>query len=237
MHGTLVLESAAVQSGGRWKNAILYTGPRSQKEIRTEGIFASLNDCVYRCQHHFEHVLNLDLDEFVVPRGEDSLANLVAKIRVKNAGAKALVVRNTFFYLYWNNDTRAYGALPEEASPRQLPYLLTQYKTRRSWMIFLPGTRSKYIVDPMSAIEVGNHRVWRFAGPKATYNVPESDALLHHYRICEYGGFHCVLQPSVQDYTALRFNATLLRLVNAVCADAFPAAGRCPKTPPLGDPW
>ncbi|CAN8014830.1 unnamed protein product, partial [Ixodes persulcatus] len=210
---------------------------RSQKEIRTEGIFASLNDCVYRCQHHFEHVLNLDLDEFVVPRGEDSLADLVAKIRVKHAGAKALVVRNTFFYLYWNNDTRAYGALPEEASPRQLPYLLTQYKTRRSWRIFWPGTRSKYIVDPMSAIEVGNHRVWRFAGPKATYTVPESDALLHHYRICEYGGFHCVLQPSVLDYTALRFNATLLRLVNAVCADAFPAAGRCPKTPPLGDPW
>ncbi|KAG0421441.1 hypothetical protein HPB47_002667 [Ixodes persulcatus] len=128
----------------------------SQKEIRTEGIFASLNDCVYRCQHHFEHVLNLDLDEFVVPRGEDSLADLVAKIRVKHAGAKALVVRNTFFYLYWNNDTRAYGALPEEASPRQLPYLLTQYKTRRSWRIFWPGTRSKYIVDPMSAIEVND---------------------------------------------------------------------------------
>ncbi|CAN7941672.1 unnamed protein product, partial [Ixodes hexagonus] len=210
---------------------------RSQKQIRTEGLHASLNDCVYRCQHHFGHVLALDLDEFVVPRREDTLAGLVAKVRANNTGAKALLVRNSFFYLYWDNDTRAYGALPEDASPRRLPYLLTQYKTRRSRRVFVPAARSKYIVDPMSVVEVGNHHVWRFAGPRGSYNVPPSDALLHHYRICEYGGFQCLLQPSVLDYAALRFNSTLLRLANAVCSKAFPSTRRCPNAPPLGDPW
>lgn len=39
----------------------------SQKEIRTEGIFASLNDCLFRTMHKFSHVIFLDFDEFIIP--------------------------------------------------------------------------------------------------------------------------------------------------------------------------
>lgn len=40
----------------------------SQKEIRTEGIFASLNDCLYRHMYDSQYLLMIDLDEVIIPR-------------------------------------------------------------------------------------------------------------------------------------------------------------------------
>lgn len=49
----------------------------SQKEIRTEGLFAALNDCLYRSMYKFSHVLLIDLDEFIMPRNNDTLPQLI----------------------------------------------------------------------------------------------------------------------------------------------------------------
>lgn len=211
---------------------------KSQKEIRTEGLFAALNDCVYRSMNHFDYVLVLDLDEFAVPRKDDSLPAMVTRLKRAAPRTMSYVLLNSFFYLYWENDTTAYGALPE-TTPLEIPYLLTQFKTRRSRKVFRVGSRSKYIVRPVAAVEVGNHVVWRYLGGRhqATQRVSPEDALLHHYRICEFGGFDCVKQPSIVDRSALRFNTSLLERVNSVCAQAFPDVGRCPKAPGLGSPW
>lgn len=211
---------------------------KSQKEIRTEGLFAALNDCVYRSINHFDYVLVLDLDEFAVPRKDDTLPAMVTRLKRLAPRTMSYVLLNSFFYLYWENDTAAYGALPE-TTPLEIPYLLTQFKTRRSRKVFRVGSRSKYIVRPVAAVEVGNHVVWRYLGGRhqATQRVAPEDALLHHYRICEFGGFDCVKQPSTVDRSALRFNASLLERVNSVCAQAFPDGGRCPKAPGLGSPW
>ncbi|KAH9371850.1 hypothetical protein HPB48_000372 [Haemaphysalis longicornis] len=202
---------------------------KSQKEIRTEGLFASLNDCVYRCMHHFDYALVLDLDEFAVPRKDDTLLAMVSRINKDSAPRTitSFVLLNSFFYLYWENDTAAYG-FPPETGPAEIPYLLTQYKTRRSKKVFRVGSRSKYIVRPGHGSR-GRH---------AMHRVSPEDALLHHYRICEFGGFDCVRQPSLVDRSALRFNSSLLERVNRVCAQAFPhLGGRCPRAPGLGNPW
>ena len=39
----------------------------SQKEIRTEGLFAALNDCLYRNMGRVEHLVMIDLDELIIP--------------------------------------------------------------------------------------------------------------------------------------------------------------------------
>ncbi|XP_064488606.1 uncharacterized protein LOC135400693 isoform X2 [Ornithodoros turicata] len=225
---------------------------RSQKEIRTEGLFAALNDCMYRTMHHFDYMATLDLDEFFVLRRDDNLNDLIARVK-GNTVLSSFVFRNVFFYLYWPNDTTAYGA-PPETEPQNIPYLLTQYKTRRSTTVFRVGSRSKYIVAPTTAVEAGNHIVWKFADinrlkPSRTFfarrskvrhgnkGISPDDALLHHYRICEYGGYDCLKRPSVVDRTALRFNASLLSRVTDVCRKAFPETQRCPQAPPLGSPW
>lgn len=49
----------------------------SQKEIRTEGIFAALNDCLYRTMWHHSHVLFIDLDEYIMPEQVDTYKELL----------------------------------------------------------------------------------------------------------------------------------------------------------------
>lgn len=48
----------------------------SQREIRTEGLFAALNDCLYRSMYKYELVALLDLDEFIIPRHNDTIPEL-----------------------------------------------------------------------------------------------------------------------------------------------------------------
>lgn len=50
---------------------------KSQKDIRTEGLFAALNDCVYRSMYRYQHVALIDLDEFIVPRHNDTIGDLL----------------------------------------------------------------------------------------------------------------------------------------------------------------
>ena len=39
----------------------------SQKEIRTEGLFAALNDCLYRNMGRVQYLVMMDLDELIIP--------------------------------------------------------------------------------------------------------------------------------------------------------------------------
>ena len=45
------------------------------------------------------------------------------------------------------------------------------------------------------AFQAGNHFVWEFYRGK-TLNVPASYGLLHHYRVCEFGGNIYRLKPA-----------------------------------------
>lgn len=49
----------------------------SQKEIRTEGLFAALNDCLYRSMYRYSHAALIDLDEFIIPRNNDTIPELL----------------------------------------------------------------------------------------------------------------------------------------------------------------
>lgn len=49
----------------------------SQKEIRTENLFAALNDCLYRSMYRYQYVMLVDLDEFIIPRHNDTLLILI----------------------------------------------------------------------------------------------------------------------------------------------------------------
>lgn len=49
----------------------------SQSEIRTEGLFAALNDCLYRSMYSFDFVELVDLDEFIIPREDKTVLDLI----------------------------------------------------------------------------------------------------------------------------------------------------------------
>ena len=72
----------------------------SQKEIRTEGIFASLNDCLYRHMFDSQYLLMIDMDEEIVPRTNLALTEMVSVLaNISGNRIGAYYFRNVFFYL------------------------------------------------------------------------------------------------------------------------------------------
>lgn len=50
---------------------------KSQVEIRTENIFAALNDCLYRHMHAYSYILFADFDEFVMPQKNSTIPEML----------------------------------------------------------------------------------------------------------------------------------------------------------------
>lgn len=168
----------------------------SQKEIRTEGLFAALNDCLYRNMKKVQYLVMMDLDELIIPYQSPTLTGLLADLSKRSlvqAGRKvapqqvsSYSFQNGFFYLQW----------PDRVPSSSLP-LPALTKTRRRHKLHPPKQRSKYICLPTEVKEAGNHFVWEFWRGK-TLNVPSSYGLLHHYRKCEFGGDDCVSSEYVE---------------------------------------
>ncbi|XP_024080390.1 uncharacterized protein LOC106668281 isoform X2 [Cimex lectularius] len=180
----------------------------SQREIRTEGLFAALNDCLYRSMYKFSFVALIDLDEIVMPKHNDTIQEFIewmgTRINTKNTGSFSF--QNAFFYLQWPDD-KSLSNDPFESS------LTTLRKTRRRLKLHPHKQRSKYICRPEHVIEAGNHFVWEFIPGHGTVNVPSDAAILNHYRVCEFGGDDCVKSVSVVDRTAFRYKEKLVKRV------------------------
>ncbi|XP_063230453.1 uncharacterized protein LOC134535315 [Bacillus rossius redtenbacheri] len=184
----------------------------SQKEIRTEGLFAALNDCLYRSMHRYSYVALVDLDEFIVPRHNDTLQDLIRELdNGSYPDTGCYIFQNAFFYLQWGDDVAAL------ASGDQLERsLVTLRKTRRSAELHPYKKRSKYLCRPERVVEAGNHFAWQYLRwEHRALNVPPDAAILHHYRACEFGGDDCVRTASALDRTARRYRAPLLQRVAA----------------------
>ncbi|CAG2064319.1 unnamed protein product [Timema podura] len=212
----------------------------SQKEIRTEGLFAALNDCLYRSMYRYSHAALVDLDEYIVPRHNDTLPELIkwlgTRLNTRTTGSYSF--QNAFFYLQWSDDHR----ISSSTDPFQRG-LVTLRKTRRRAKLHPHKQRSKYLCRPEHVVEAGNHFVWEFVPGHGTLNVPPDAAILHHYRVCEFGGDDCVKTASVVDRTAHRYRVRLLERVRARWAELREKCGlweypvvapRVTTSPPAG---
>ncbi|XP_075150391.1 uncharacterized protein LOC142224498 [Haematobia irritans] len=95
--------------------------------------------------------------------------------------------------------------------------------------------RSKYICRPEAVVEAGNHFVWEYAPGKGSLNVPPTDGILQHYRVCEFGGNDCIKAPSIVDRTT---NKYINRLVERVLTVYRYLKTKCdlPELPPIPKP-
>ncbi|KAJ6216445.1 hypothetical protein RDWZM_007602 [Blomia tropicalis] len=194
---------------------------RSQTEIRTEGIFAAINDCLYRARNdHYRNVLFIDLDEFIIPHVHQDLKHLLADMSgrfIDKVGAYSF--RNGFFYLQYPNDPLVYDELDHsplvtDRTRRIATHLTSLIKTNRKASLNVHRQRSKFIVVPEYTVEVGNHFVWELSFGKHTLNVNPNIAYLHHYRVCEYGGDQCV--QNVAAIVDRRVHRWMMTLINRV---------------------
>ena len=83
--------------------------------------------------------------------------------------------------------------------------------------------RSKYIAKPKSVVEVGNHFVWEFRAGHVAAHVPDTMAVMHHYRTCEFGGETCLANPSTQDRSAWKYGDALVEAVTRRFSSLRPA--------------
>ena len=146
---------------------------------RTEGLFAALNDCLYRSMYHFAYAALIDLDEFIIPHKTNTLPMLLEGLRERSdsRAAGAYSFQNAFFYLQWPDER------PKLDDSKFVGALVTQRKTRRRQKLHPHKQRSKYICRPEKVFEAGNHFVWEFVPGSGALSVPPDQAILHHYRV------------------------------------------------------
>ena len=88
----------------------------SQTEIRTEGLFAALNDCLYRNMNDFHYLMLIDFDEFIIPHMNDSIPDMLEYLNSKKVVMKngrklthpkltsSYSFQNAFFYLQFGKN-------------------------------------------------------------------------------------------------------------------------------------
>ena len=145
-------------------------------EIHNFGQLASSNDCLRRNREITDYLAVIDLDEFIIPRGEGVKTWADMMKGLPNFGAYLFC--NTFFRKEWN-DTNVNFSNKEDAVRLKLTTLL---KLDRESKILPHSLRSKYIVKPKAVEVLGIHNIWRMSDKHKHYNVPNNIGLLHHYR-------------------------------------------------------
>ncbi|CAG9762979.1 unnamed protein product [Ceutorhynchus assimilis] len=182
----------------------------SQKEIRTEGIFASLNDCLFRTMHNYSHTIFIDFDEYIIPRNNFTYSELFEQLLESNnnRNKSTFSFKNCFFYRQWPDD-------PTLFQDPLANNLITLRKTRRKTEFHPHRQRSKFIIRPELVNMVGNHFIWEYFNRRkyGVLDVNPLDAFMHHYRVCEFGGDDCVNQNSTVDQTAYKYKDEMVRAV------------------------
>ncbi|XP_062540593.1 uncharacterized protein LOC134208739 isoform X2 [Armigeres subalbatus] len=203
-------------------------GYEFEKDLRYEGIFAALNDCLYRSTlvGNFHYTALVDFDEFLLPlmgtkNGTSEEQTLVQYLDARGLfDVHSFSFEAVFFYEFYEED---YGQVPKWANNS---YLYTQVRTLRTKRPLMHHNRSKYVAVGRNVIEAGNHFVWQAMRDTHELRVPEQEGLLFHYRD-QCIGYGC--ETFIEDTRARRFAESIYRAVDSVCQQLFTdQGGICP---------
>ncbi|XP_058126169.1 uncharacterized protein LOC131284443 isoform X2 [Anopheles ziemanni] len=201
-----------------------FEGYAFESELRYEGIFVALNDCLYRSTvaGGFQYSAIVDFDELLFPAGDEEtlLEYLQANDRYD---VHSFNFQGVFFYDIYPPD---FSRVPAWANNT---YLYTEVRNVRTKNPLLHHNRSKYVLKGRNVLEAGNHQVWTAVRDTREYPVPESEGLLMHYRDGNLGYDYenIVSDNRIRD----RFGYTIWRVVNDQCGHIFPTTGVCPLGP------
>ena len=148
---------------------------KNGQSFTPEDQIASIDDCLHRFRSNV--IIFIDVDEFIVPFGEESLKDLILS-EYKNRKTIALSIRNVFFCCEYNTDYK-------KAFPRILSHF---YRQSTVWLDWPTGWRSKLIVlRPHLIDRMGIHEVMRLSPNNSGSYVKHldiSEGLMFHYRSC-----------------------------------------------------
>lgn len=182
--------------------------PHSVPQVHYFAQLGALTDCMYRHMFSSKYILFSDLDELLVPQMEKHATwdDMWTSIEVAPQVGE-WIFQSAFFRMDWADDQEA----KRDPDVKELG-LITQLKTLREEHSFPHFSRSKYILNPRMVEMIGVHYAFDFLNdsPLSQILVPDSVALLHHYRLWEDGDS----APSRKRSTAMhRFSHKIIRAV------------------------
>ncbi|KAL3860131.1 hypothetical protein ACJMK2_010296 [Sinanodonta woodiana] len=192
-------------------------------EIHYFAQLAALNDCFYRNRLKSQYIVFIDLDEFIVPRSNDTYSWDAMLRLLPNSSVYRF--RNTFFRKEWPSlnlsdpkyidllKTQNSIVTPSKIDAAKKYGLVTLLKLQREDKIFPIGSRSKQIVHSSAIETIGIHHVCLMKPNQIVHVVNEDVALLHHYRdwVNPNDTF-----PRKIDYTMLKFLDQLIDNVTEI---------------------
>ncbi|XP_060065120.1 beta-1,4-galactosyltransferase galt-1-like [Ylistrum balloti] len=186
------------------------------------GQSASIWDCLYRTMFKFKHVAFIDFDEFIVPKMQSTVPDLLTYLQeeanVNDEIVSAYKFQSAFFDSNFNSEDQR-----KSAELQKLTTMNTTVRTRK-----LSKIRTKLVVNPVNVFELGIHHVSK---PNQEHyeciEVSPKFAFIHHYRKCKSDyGMNCKL--TVNDDTIFRYKSNLVyrvkhRLLNAKLHNSYSA--------------
>ena len=179
------------------------------------GQTALITECHYRNLYRVKYLALYDIDEFFVPQhGGGTIKNLIETIEKnpKVVKSASYVIFNAFFY-------KKGPPLPELNTAKKCLNMNWPYYyvfTIRSDHPSRQHHYHKMIIKPQAAISAWIHWLNKWQkGYTKEYHVPESDALVHHYRVPEKKQ---LTKGRVQTFLMSRyFNQTFHGIMKQIC--------------------
>ena len=154
-------------------------GPIAGDDFRQPSAI-SLNDCLYRHLHSFRKILQVDPDEYIVPRNKMSLMQFMLHYAAANNvsfdGAEFWFSNTYFFKDYQTDDIDT--SLPEHLEVLKYRYRSHPHPFKKS---------SKPVIDPLACKIVHAHQCIDPKVPGVRSDIVMVDpeqAIMHHYKHC-----------------------------------------------------
>ncbi|XP_062578873.1 uncharacterized protein LOC134240813 [Saccostrea cucullata] len=179
-------------------------------EIWYHGQSAAIWDCMYRNIRVSELVSFNDIDEFIVPQQTETWNSMLPYLHTlardslsKQEDVAVFRFQSVFFDSNFVNQ--------EPVKNDEFIQLLTSNVTMRTSTV--SKVRTKMIAYPLRVFELGIHHLSRPIKENfKTVSIPETIALIYHYRTCDWNyGMNC--DRIVKDDSMYRYRKELLRRV------------------------
>ncbi|XP_055375959.1 uncharacterized protein LOC129608478 isoform X2 [Condylostylus longicornis] len=189
----------------------------NQSEVKYANILAYYNDCMYRgtFKDGFKHLAMVGIDEIIMPLQQNTLTEYVETLEDRYRST-SFIFDTVFFHQNYGLDR---FNIPPNFNNK---FLYSQVKIERSETPM--PIRNRYIVVGSTAVEAGNHQIWRaLYGFTTSGKVTSEEAVIFNYRtqclflICE--------ASSTIDFTARRYGSLLWYSVENVCNLVFSDSG------------
>ncbi|XP_013387643.1 beta-1,4-galactosyltransferase galt-1 [Lingula anatina] len=173
------------------------------------GLIASSTDCLYRSMARFRYVAFVDMDEYIVPRSNISLKDM---IRALPKGHAVYSFQNRLFDLDWLPKPQALQALQTDS--RMFRY------APKTLMVTESGAPNdtlalKYIMQPKSAWAIRLHQPLLLNDNGTRFTVPSNLGLLHQYRFQVSKNSNVQLQREIDPYM-LKFKESILSRIDGI---------------------